>query len=51
MPNHIAIILDGNRRWAQRHLSVNEEGHFHGADAVENLLDWCDEFDIKILTL
>ena len=51
MPNHIAIILDGNRRWAKRNLSVDEEGHFHGADAVENLLDWCEEFDIKIITL
>ena len=51
MPNHIAIILDGNRRWAKRNLSVSEDGHFHGADAVENLLDWCEEFDIKIITL
>ena len=51
MPNHIAIILDGNRRWAKRNLSVNEDGHFHGADAVENLLDWCEEFNIKIITL
>ena len=51
MPNHIAIILDGNRRWAKRNLSLPEEGHFKGADAVENLLDWCEEFDIKIITL
>tara|TARA_B100000029_G_scaffold358219_1_gene351025 strand:+ start:3570 stop:4271 length:702 start_codon:yes stop_codon:yes gene_type:complete len=51
MPNHIAIILDGNRRWAKRNLSVSKEGHFSGADAVENLLDWCEEFDIKIITL
>ena len=51
MPNHVAIILDGNRRWAKRNLAVSEEGHFHGADAVENLLDWCEEFDIKIITL
>ena len=51
MPNHVAIILDGNRRWAKRNLSVSADGHFHGADAVENLLDWCEEFDIKIITL
>ena len=51
MPNHIAIILDGNRRWAKRNLSLPKEGHFKGADAVENLLDWCEEFDIKIITL
>ena len=51
MPNHIAIILDGNRRWAKRNLSITKTGHFRGADAVENLLDWCEEFDIKIITL
>jgi len=51
MPNHIAIILDGNRRWAKRNLSISKEGHFKGADAVEDLLDWCEEFDIKIITL
>ena len=28
-----------------------KEGHWKGADAVENLLDWCEEFDIKIITL
>jgi len=51
MPNHIAIILDGNRRWAKRNLTIQEKGHFKGANAVENLLDWCEEFDIKIITL
>ena len=50
-PNHIAIVLDGNRRWAKRNLVMRERGHFKGADAVEDLLDWCEEFDIKILTL
>ena len=51
MPNHIAIILDGNRRWAKRNLTIQKTGHFKGADAVENLLDWCEEFDVKIITL
>ncbi|MGI0082747.1 MAG: polyprenyl diphosphate synthase [Nitrosopumilaceae archaeon] len=51
LPNHIAIILDGNRRWAKRNLVLKMNGHFHGADAVENLLDWCEELDIKIITL
>jgi len=51
IPNHIALILDGNRRWAKRHLEINKNGHWKGADAVENLLDWCEEFDIKIVTL
>ncbi len=30
---------------------ISEDGHWKGADAVENLLDWCEEFDIKIITL
>lgn len=51
IPNHVALILDGNRRWAKRHLMVQKDGHWKGADAVENLLDWCEEFDIKIITL
>ena len=51
LPNHIAIVLDGNRRWAKRNLVLKFDGHFHGADAVENLLDWCEEFGIKIITL
>ena len=51
IPNHLALILDGNRRWAKKNLSVPKEGHWKGADAVEKLLDWCEEFDIKIITL
>ena len=51
MPKHIAIILDGNRRWAKRNLVFRIDGHFHGADAVEKLLDWCEELNIKIITL
>ncbi|MEO9308753.1 MAG: polyprenyl diphosphate synthase [Nitrososphaera sp.] len=51
LPNHLAVILDGNRRWAKKALEPSKEGHFRGADAVENLLDWCEELDIKIITL
>lgn len=47
----MALILDGNRRWAQRHLVMPQNGHGKGADAVENLLDWCEELDIEIVTL
>jgi tritrans,polycis-undecaprenyl-diphosphate synthase [geranylgeranyl-diphosphate specific] len=43
--------LDGNRRWAKRNLVLRMDGHFHGADAVEKLLDWCEEINIKIITL
>ena len=43
--------MDGNRRWAKRHLTITKEGHWRGADSVENLLDWCEELNIKIITL
>jgi adenylosuccinate synthase len=43
--------LDGNRRWAKKALTMSKNGHFKGADAVENFLDWCEELDIKIITL
>ena len=33
-PNHIAIVLDGNRRWAKRNLVIQNQGHFKGADTV-----------------
>jgi len=51
MPKHIALILDGNRRWARKNFALVNMGHIGGADAVENLLDWCEEFDIGIITL
>lgn len=51
IPGHIAVILDGNRRWAKKQLVLEKAGHFRGADAVENLLDWCEELGIKIVTL
>ena len=51
IPGHIAVILDGNRRWARKRILAQRSGHFRGADAVENLLDWCEELDISIITL
>ena len=51
IPGHIAIILDGNRRWAQDRNFTVEMGHAYGADVVENLLDWCHELGIRSITL
>lgn len=47
----MAIILDGNRRWARRHLYLPKIGHYRGADRVEELISWCNELGIKIITL
>jgi tritrans,polycis-undecaprenyl-diphosphate synthase [geranylgeranyl-diphosphate specific] len=51
IPGHIAIILDGNRRWAQNRKYSVEVGHAYGADVVENLLDWCHDLGIRSITL
>jgi tritrans,polycis-undecaprenyl-diphosphate synthase [geranylgeranyl-diphosphate specific] len=50
-PEHIAIILDGNRRWASEQSLSPWIGHHRGADKVENLLDWCFDLDVKSITL
>jgi tritrans,polycis-undecaprenyl-diphosphate synthase [geranylgeranyl-diphosphate specific] len=50
-PEHIAIILDGNRRWASEKNSNPWVGHEKGADRVEQLLDWCLKLNVKCLTL
>jgi undecaprenyl diphosphate synthase len=48
---HVAIILDGNRRYAKKLMLEPWKGHDFGADKVERLLEWCEEFNIKELTL
>jgi len=51
MLKHIAIILDGNRRYAKARGLPAWKGHEAGAENVEKLLDWCRELDIKEITL
>lgn len=51
VPKHLAIILDGNRRFAKRLMMKPFKGHEWGAKKIEKLLDWCKEFKIKELTL
>jgi tritrans,polycis-undecaprenyl-diphosphate synthase [geranylgeranyl-diphosphate specific] len=48
---HIAIILDGNRRWASANELNPWLGHKQGAETVENLLDWCLKLKVKYTTL
>ncbi len=50
-PQHIALILDGNRRWARSKELNPWLGHHRGAQKVEELLNWCLELGIKTLTL
>ncbi len=48
---HIAIILDGNRRWANENELNPWLGHKKGAETVEQLLDWCEKLNVKFITL
>ncbi|MDO8510609.1 MAG: polyprenyl diphosphate synthase [Nanoarchaeota archaeon] len=48
---HIAIILDGNRRYAKKLLKEPWKGHDSGAEKVEKLFDWCKELGVAELTL
>ena len=50
-PKHIAIILDGNRRYAIKSGLKPWEGHKSGFKKIEDILDWSKELDIKELTL
>jgi tritrans,polycis-undecaprenyl-diphosphate synthase [geranylgeranyl-diphosphate specific] len=51
VPNHIAIIQDGNRRYAKRFGLDTASGHRAGADKTEEMLDWAHELGIKHITL
>src|SRR2546426_39617 len=51
LPEHIGIILDGNRRWAEENALRPNDGHIIGAKVGEEVLDWCLEYGIKTLTL
>jgi len=51
LPRHIAIIMDGNGRWARRRRLPRIAGHRAGAQAVRNIVESCSRLGIKALTL
>lgn len=51
IPKHVALILDGNRRFAKKLMLKPWMGHEWGAKKLEQLLEWCRELDIKEVTL
>jgi undecaprenyl diphosphate synthase len=51
MPRHIAVIMDGNGRWAKRRMLPRIAGHRAAIDAVKDVVDSCIELKIDILTL
>ena len=50
-PDHIAVIQDGNRRYARERGADATDGHRQGAETTEAVLDWCAQLDIEELTL
>ena len=51
LPRHIAVIMDGNGRWAKEQGKMRVFGHQHGVDAVRNITEACAELGVEFLTL
>lgn len=51
LPRHIAIIMDGNGRWAKEQGQDRLFGHFHGVESVRNIVEGCAELGVEYLTL
>ncbi|WP_157040309.1 polyprenyl diphosphate synthase [Polaromonas naphthalenivorans] len=51
MPQHVAIIMDGNRRWAAKRSMLRALGHVSGARQVRQIIDACMERGVNYLTL
>ncbi len=50
-PHHLAIITDGNRRFAISHSMPRDQGHVRGKEKLEEVLEWCREIGIKVVTV
>ncbi len=51
IPNHIGVMVDGNRRWAKQFNAPTSQGHQAGADKIHEFLGWCQELGVKVVTL
>ena len=51
VPNHIAIIMDGNGRWAKKRLLPRNAGHAAGAEAFRRIANYCRSIGVKYLTV
>ncbi len=51
LPHHVAVMTDGNRRWARAAGSDNEGGYRAGADKMLEFLGWCEDVGIPCVTL
>ena len=51
MPRHIAVIMDGNGRWAKKNSLPRIQGHWEGVKTVDRIVSLCRKLDIEALTL
>jgi len=51
LPQHIAIVMDGNRRWAKKNNLSPSEGHKAGAKNLELIMNHCADIGVKYLTV
>ncbi len=51
VPRHVAVIMDGNGRWALARGKERLAGHRAGAKTLERVLDWCGEVGVEVLTV
>jgi len=51
LPNHIAIIMDGNRRWAKQKGLTTKDGHKEGSKNLERIAKYCNNIGLKYLTV
>ena len=51
VPKHIAIVPDGNRRWAKANGMSTREGYAKGIEHIGDVLKWCKEADVRMLTM
>ena len=51
VPHHVAIIMDGNRRYAKEFGLLITQGHEKGREKLESILEWCMEIGVRMLTV
>ena len=51
LPHHLAVIMDGNRRFAEQLGLAPFEGHLRGRGKLEEMMEWCQELGIRVLTV
>ncbi|GHJ47818.1 isoprenyl transferase [Catellatospora sp. TT07R-123] len=51
LPRHVAIVMDGNRRWARERGLSAQTGHRHGAEHIDEVLGWCADLGVRHVTV